>query len=802
MAEVFLAQQRGLEGFDRRVAVKRILPHLVDSPDFVRMFLGEAKLAAQLSHPNIVHIYDFGKVDHDYFIAMEYVDGVHAGEMFKAGEEHEKLSPTLVARIGADAAAALHNAHELKGTNGKPLGLVHRDVSPANIMISYDGVVKLCDFGIAKAAAATDQLTSPGQVKGKYAYMSPEQTVAQPLDGRSDVFSLAIVLWELLTGKLIVPRGDAVTSMRMIRDGKLEPLARAAPNVPPQLAQAITWALETKREKRATATELAQALEAFIKQSPEIATPMQLGGWIRMHFVREHTGQLPSIAQAPIGGTSVVSPGTMAAPPTESSAALGAITPDPENQLIGASRISHPSGEDQAATREIVRKTPNPADAVTRRPFIAPTAPERDDGTGSGSKTIATSPMRDDPTGSGSMTIAKEPIDGNETTVDKPIPGRNTPPARPSEAAADEPTILADGLVHTDPGDDDDGDQQETRLHDRPPSLHPSEPRRIATDFVVPLSGPQNMRISEPLPPSSVHPAQVARRFLTPWRAHPTGDPRREQRIRIAWSIAGLVGLMTISFMVALCATRSHNATVTATNDAAPIVTVAKQIDAGLPDAMVDNSAPPSGSRLVDNSALPSGSAASPGHARLVDNSALPSGSAASPGHARLVVPVDAAVPGDATVAVATGHEAYLEIVTFPDGGKVKVGDQVRVAPAQLVVEAGTFDVVGEMAGYQTETRPVTIETGAHFKVELTFNHHIGVAGHPPPATGKLTIRTTPYSEVFENGKKIGETPFADREMTIGQHTLFFKNPLHPTQSKTITIVAGKPTKLSFSLRD
>ncbi|HEX7699372.1 MAG TPA: protein kinase, partial [Kofleriaceae bacterium] len=115
MAEVFLAQQRGLEGFDRRVAVKRILPHLVDSPDFVRMFLGEAKLAAQLSHPNIVHIYDFGKVDHDYFIAMEYVDGVHAGQLFKAGEELEKLSPTLVARIGADAAAALHNAHELRG---------------------------------------------------------------------------------------------------------------------------------------------------------------------------------------------------------------------------------------------------------------------------------------------------------------------------------------------------------------------------------------------------------------------------------------------------------------------------------------------------------------------------------------------------------------------------------------------------------------------------------------------------------------------------------------------------------------
>src|SRR5258708_1022029 len=148
MAEVFLAQQRGLEGFDRRVAVKRILPHLADSPEFLKMFLGEAKLAAQLGHPNIVHIYEFGKVDNDYFIAMEFVDGVHAGQLWKLGEQTERMSPTLIARIGADAATALHYAHELRNASGKPLGLVHRDVSPANTMLSYDGPVQLCHLGI------------------------------------------------------------------------------------------------------------------------------------------------------------------------------------------------------------------------------------------------------------------------------------------------------------------------------------------------------------------------------------------------------------------------------------------------------------------------------------------------------------------------------------------------------------------------------------------------------------------------------------------------------------------------------
>ena len=290
MAEVFLAQQRGLEGFDRRVAVKRILPHLADAPDFIKMFLSEAKLAAQLTHPNIVHIYDFGKVETDYFIAMEFVDGVHAGQLFKHAAHAtpgERLSPTMIARIGADAAAALHYAHELCGPTGKPLGLVHRDVSPANLMVTFDGAVKLCDFGIAKAAALGEKLTLPGHVKGKYAYMSPEQTTGAPLDGRSDVYSLAIVLWELVVGKTIVPRGDAIEAMRAIRDGKLTPIDHAAPWTPPALAAAITRALHTQRDQRPTAMQLAQELEAFIKSSPELATPLQLGSWLRVRFPRE-----------------------------------------------------------------------------------------------------------------------------------------------------------------------------------------------------------------------------------------------------------------------------------------------------------------------------------------------------------------------------------------------------------------------------------------------------------------------------------------------------------------------------------
>jgi len=298
MAEVFLARQRGLEGFDRRVAIKRILPHLSERADFVKMFLDEARLAARLSHPNIVHIYEFGKVDADYFIAMEYVDGVHAGQLIKRAAE-EPLPPVLVARIGADAASALAHAHRLEDADGTPLQVVHRDISPQNLMISYDGVVKLVDFGIAKAAATAGDQTQPGVVKGKYAYMSPEQTVGKPLDGRSDVFSLALVLWEMLAGRYVVDRRDPVEAMRAIRDGRLPPIEQVVPGIPAPLAAALGHALAVDRDARATAAELGVALESFIKSAPEMATPLQLAEWIRARFPRSLTQSNPALAPLP-----------------------------------------------------------------------------------------------------------------------------------------------------------------------------------------------------------------------------------------------------------------------------------------------------------------------------------------------------------------------------------------------------------------------------------------------------------------------------------------------------------------------
>ncbi len=335
MAEVFLARQSGPEGFQRMVAVKRILPHLVDSQDFVRMFLDEARLAAQLSHPNIVHIYDFGKVDEHYFIAMEYVDGVHAGDLIKHAET-ERMPDVLVARIGADACAGLHYAHELRDADGRQLHVVHRDVSPPNLIASYDGSIKLCDFGIAKAVGSIEQ-TRPGVVKGKFAYMSPEQTIGQKLDGRSDVFSLAVVLWELLAGRVLVPRHDPVDGMRMIRDGRIPPIEEERPDIAPTLAAAMGRALRTRREERCTGLELGRALEEFIKSSSDgIGSTLEIADWVRERFPRDGSGNHSALAIPPAGTRQTTGATHTALPLSEASVSVPMIAALPAASRSGS----------------------------------------------------------------------------------------------------------------------------------------------------------------------------------------------------------------------------------------------------------------------------------------------------------------------------------------------------------------------------------------------------------------------------------------------------------------------------------
>ncbi|MBS1766764.1 MAG: protein kinase [Acidobacteria bacterium] len=256
MAELFRAQQRGVQGFQKIVAIKRILPHLVDNEDFVTMFIDEAKLAAQLTHPNIVQIFDLGKAGSSYYIAMEYVNGRDLRTLLRKAKEYGKPFPEAVAAfVTMKVASALDYAHRKRGFDDRELKLVHRDVSPQNVLISTEGAVKLVDFGIAKAATKASH-TVAGALKGKLLYMSPEQALGQPLDNRSDLYSLGLVLFEMLTGERCFQADSEMGVLEKVRMGKIGDLRAINPEISPEMADLVNQALHKGVEQRYASARL------------------------------------------------------------------------------------------------------------------------------------------------------------------------------------------------------------------------------------------------------------------------------------------------------------------------------------------------------------------------------------------------------------------------------------------------------------------------------------------------------------------------------------------------------------------
>jgi phosphate/phosphite/phosphonate ABC transporter binding protein len=250
MAEVYLACERGPHGFHRLVVVKRILPHLAHHEQMVRMFLQEARIAARINHPNVVQILELGEEGGYPFIVMEYVAGSTLRELAVETRRTDRTIPVGVALHFVQlACAGAHAAHELRDPSGKPAGLVHRDLSPHNLMVDTGGHVKVLDFGIAKAGDDADH-TRTGVLKGKLRYMSPEQCHQQPLDRRSDVFTLGIVLWELLAGQRLFDRTTELATMQAIVGGDIPDLRKMRPEVPEAIHEVITTALSVDRDAR------------------------------------------------------------------------------------------------------------------------------------------------------------------------------------------------------------------------------------------------------------------------------------------------------------------------------------------------------------------------------------------------------------------------------------------------------------------------------------------------------------------------------------------------------------------------
>jgi serine/threonine protein kinase len=263
MAQIYLASIEGPDGFSKTCVIKKVLPELANRSDFCEMFVLEAKVAALFNHPNIIQIFDFGKITDEYYLAMEYIEGPSLEElMIRAKRAGDALGPKLAVHLGMPLCDALTYLQELTLPDGEPLNLVHRDVTPGNVLISKTAEVKLTDFGVVKTA--TSHSTQAGVVKGKFAYMSPEQAVGKPLDHRSDIFSLAVVLFEVATGTRMWKRG---TPMEMIANWVKSEIPKPSDRVadfPQPLEDILMKALKKNPDERyQTAQEMLSDLDAF-----------------------------------------------------------------------------------------------------------------------------------------------------------------------------------------------------------------------------------------------------------------------------------------------------------------------------------------------------------------------------------------------------------------------------------------------------------------------------------------------------------------------------------------------------------
>lgn len=277
MAAVFLARTSGPSDFEKLVALKTIHPHLAKDQSYVDMFLDEARIAAQIDHANVCNVFDFGEMDGTYFIAMEYLLGESLSRVIKdyrkCDEAGEFNWPAIAARIIADACEGLHCAHERTGPGGTPLDIVHRDISPQNLFVTYDGVVKVVDFGIASAQNRIHS-TATGDLKGKVAYMAPEQ-ITDTVDRRADVWALGVVLWEMLTRRRLFRRENQIATAEAVLRGPIPAPYSISSDIPPALDSIVLKALERDRDRRyATAREFGEDL---LRATASMGDPIGLG---------------------------------------------------------------------------------------------------------------------------------------------------------------------------------------------------------------------------------------------------------------------------------------------------------------------------------------------------------------------------------------------------------------------------------------------------------------------------------------------------------------------------------------------
>ena len=343
MAQVWVAKQTGELGFSRIVALKTIRPDLAEDESFRRMFLEEARMASRIRHANVVEVLDLGEEGPILFQAMPLIEGDSMTGLMRRWHRQGNaggLPVPIVVRIVADAATGLHAAHTLSDEDGIALELVHRDVSPHNILVALDGSAKIADFGIAKALGRMVDETEPGQIKGKFAYLAPEQVARKPLDRRADVFALGIVLWEALTGKRLFRGEDAMDTVQKVLHMEIPDPRVLSPGIPPMVAQIALRALERDADKRFwTASELADALDAAARHAGVAASTKDVAALVKVLAGADLEAQRVTVRELARGGGSNPTPSLPRSPPgAEPTGATTFATTDRRTSLVAPPR--------------------------------------------------------------------------------------------------------------------------------------------------------------------------------------------------------------------------------------------------------------------------------------------------------------------------------------------------------------------------------------------------------------------------------------------------------------------------------
>ncbi len=843
MAEVFKAKAFGVEGFERLIAVKRILPSIAEDEEFITMFIDEAKIAVQLQHANIAQIFDLGKVGDSYFIALEYVSGRDMRTIFERLRKNGQAVPiSMAVYITMKVCEGLDYAHNKKDGAGRDLNLVHRDVSPQNILISYDGEMKLIDFGIAKAAGKAGK-TQAGILKGKFGYMSPEQVRGLPLDRRSDIFAVGICMWEMITGERLFVGESDFSTLEKVRNVEIIPPSHYNRRIPPDLEKIVLKTLSKEVEDRyQSAMDLHDDLQSWMYTSGNFFARKDLAAFMQEVFrdeidkeslsndvsgelVRSTVPPPPKVASRP-GARGPSRPGAPPAPPRAS-----APPPTP--------RVTSPPSPHQYASA-ISRSQAQPRSNAKRTMLGMP--------------------------GPGSM----------------PPPGQGMQRELPADlssghvATPAQPSAQGNPMLQMDDWDDD----------EPPTNIYSKE---NAAEMARAALAQKAANIAEPAPPKSSRPAPVASRpseAYTPPDSAPISQNKKSLNLMPLVLAAGaLLVVVTVVVAMILLFGNEKKATIKLTvepsEDLKVIIDGARELPGNVSPFTIGDLAAGEHSILIKKSGYDDSNlrfqlrgnegiinrkvtldrpqtgffleTEPPGARVFIDN---------RPHEEKTPVTVSTLEPGTHQIRVSKGDkyaaktieidvtegkitrlattvldlkEVEITVNSDPEGAKAtllsgKEEKRLGKTPTQAVVDTtGEYRIRLQKDGYETVEEPLEIEPGKE-KISLQAftlspvekEERVARRERAPsprknrrasPAKkstksedagggfGMLSVQTRPWSKVYINGQFIKNTPLVNHKLRAGTYRVIVENPTYNIKKKySVTVKADQTTTLVKTL--